>query len=662
MKGYRKKFERKPKTNVTVEAYQDSRFSSPVKEKISSGSATLEAKAFRDLNNIRVIDVKADPNTEMSFGAFPYTIIGQTGQVVDAKYPGYDNISGNSIVEIQNNTNTSQLMNIFDIAAITKTINYNYLPIRDDAKNVALAGEFIKSIEQAVSFGFSTMLTQLAFTTDSYVTDIPVPSEYITEDEGETIYAPSAQWYGALVHYQTVLQNAVMPIAKYIEMRSLEKEMMRMSFRTEAPMVTEIMGLFKKASFISVVNTIGTVAINEYFDVNWYKQINTLLCVPSRKTKGMVDPLLTLIGTHNIPALKIYKKDDLVNPVYDYTEMGCGSAAVLLDPEDYNFKQGAQSFRQLIENCCKLMNPAYILRFVRKLNAGTILPTGDYEVANTTNAYVEGIIAYLKYISKNAAYFSTRMSDVRTFLDKMSNSGMVYWTKGTAFFVDKIEQLEPKYNALLNDVFQATYAGSDTITFDAATKRWRAFTLWNKYTGIPEYDRRSGGSFLTFGLRNISGTDSAGGTVDFESSAGLIPVLFGSTTGNIIVTRTGRTYSIVSESITNTTLNTDPYLVRLNPINMGNVSLKQPTITVDTADDAKRARIVSSLLLFLGNAFGFGKVKYSTTNYRTLDPDYVAFLDLEIEDVSNQMIVFARNYAPFRVSTPDGSRTMGFSA
>lgn len=658
-KPFKRKFERKP--NIAESAYKDDRFSAPTEPKVTTGSETLQAKAFRDLNNIRVIDVKADPNAEMSFGSYPYTIIGQTSPVVDAKYPGNDNISGNSIVEIQNNTSDSQLMNVFDVAAIVKTINYNYLPVETDGQNLAVAGEMIKSIEQAISFGYSTMLTQLAFTQDEYTSNIPVPSEYIVEEEGVETYTKNAQYYAVMIHYQTTLQAMVTPIAKYIELRSLEKEMMRMSFRTEAPLITELMGMFKKASFIAVVNTIGTVAINEYFDVNWYKQINTLTCVPSRKSKGMVDPLLTLVGIHNIPSLTITKNGNTT--VYDSAEMKSGVESVLLDPEDFNFYQKSLTFKELITNACKLMNPAYILRFVRLINNSFIEPqTGNAGVCETTSSYVEAVKNYLSYIAKLAAYFSTRMSDVRTFLDKMSNSGMVYWQKGVSFFVDKIEQLEPKYNALLNDVFKATYAGSNVVKYDSNTKRWRAWTLWNKYTGIPEYDRRSGGSFLTFGLRTISDKDSDNKTVDFEGSAGLIPVLFGATTHNIIVTRTGKTYSITKEDITNETLDTDPYLVRLNPINKNNISLKQPKVTVTTASEKPRARIVSSLLLFLNNAFGYGKVVYSTTPYRILDQGYVACLDLEIEDVSNQMIVFARNYAPFRVSTPDGKRTMGFSS
>lgn len=671
---YKKRsFNRAPRKHVAQEAYEDNKYEAPRKEELGHGSDTLQAKAYRDLDNIGVIDVKADPNAEMSYGSFPYTIIGRTAPVLDANYPGYVNIAGNSITLMQNDTTTSQLMNIFDVGVIVKKINYNYLPIRSDAINVAFAGEMIKSIEQAVSFGFSTMLTQLPFASATYATDMPIPSQYITNWDPDTpptglsrTLAKSAGYYAAMIHYQCVLQALVQPISKYIELRSLEKEMMRMSFRTEAPLLTQLFGLFKKSSFIAEVNTIGTVVINEYFDVNWYHQNNTLQCVPSRKTKGMVDPLLTIVGTHAIPRLTID------SPSYDSDNLATSTAAKLLDPETFAFKTGvAVKLEKLVENAAKLMNPAYILRFVRLLNRNALpAVTPPDEACASISAYGEAVKVYLSYIARFAASFSTAMSNIRTFLDKLDQSGMIYWKKGVSFFVDKISQLEPHYNALLNDVFAAAYSGADKVIYDAQTKRWRAWAFWNKYVGIPEFDRVSGGCFLTFGLRDIQPTASDGSTVDFNSSSGLIPILFSSSSGDtssLIVTRSGASSALQKGAITNASFGTDHYLTRLNVMNNATISLKQPLIDITISNPAAKAKFASAALLFIGNVFGYGATSSINEDEelviedKMLDPDYVAFVDLEIEDVSNQMIVYARNYAPFRVDTPNSSRTMGFA-
>lgn len=654
----------KPRKNVTEEAYGDNHYTPPSKESLSASSSTLQAKAYRDLENIGVIDVKADPNAELSHGAFPYTVIGRTSPVLDASYPGYDNIAGNSITQIQNDTTTSQLMNVFDVAVICKKINYQYLPIvAGVGSNIAYAGEMIKSVEQAVSFGFSTMLTQLQFTQDTYTTDLPLPPQYVTNPEAtglDRVLAKPAGYYAAMIHYQCVLQSLVQPISKYIELRSLEKELMRMSFRTEAPLVTQLFGLFKKSSFIAEVNTIGTVVINEYFDVNWYKQMTTLQCVPSRKTKGMVDPLLTIVATHAIPRLVI--KDG-----YDSDDLKTGNDARLLNPDTLMFETGALKLEQCIERVTKLMNPAYIMKFLRLLNRNALPQPGEGQVAcSTISAYGEAVKTYLSYIARFAASFSTAMSNCRTFLDKLSQSGLTYWKKGVAFFVDKIVQLEPHYNALLNDVFAATYAGADKVIFDAQTKRWRAWAFWNKYTGIPEFDRLSGGSFLTFGLRDIQTKASDGTNVDFNSSSGLIPILFvpgNSYTSSLIVTRAGASAAITARPLDNATLATDHCLARLNVMNNSVISIKEPVIETTITDAGKRAKFCSAAILFLGNTFGYGVTKYQNAYPdNIIDPDYVAFIDLEIEDVSNQMIVYARNYAPFRVDTPNAKRTMGFSS
>lgn len=671
-------YHRAPKQHIAVEAYNDNKFESPSKPKYEDGSATLNNKAFRDLQNIGVIDVKADPNAELSYGSFPYTIIGKTCPVLDASYPGADNIDGNTIVMIQNDTTKSKLMNTFDAGVVVKTINYCYLPIRDSDVNLAMAGEMIKSIEQAVSFGWSTMLTQLPFFSSTYASaqhDLPIPTAQAN--------SKAAGYYKVLIHYQCVLQALVAPISKYIELRSLEKELMRMSFRTEAPLITQLFGLFKKSSFIAEINTIGTVVLNEYFDKNWYQQTCTLCCVPSRKTKGMADPLLTLIGIHAIPDITID------STVYNSASvLSTGATAALMDPDTFTISQGAVKLQELVTRICKLLNPAYILKFVRLMNRG-LLPTGEGKVS-TISAYAEQVKIMMSFIAAIAAAFSTNMSNVRTVLDKLSQSNLVYWTKGVPFFVDKIAQLEPHYNALLADVFKAAYSGADKVTYDSDTKRWRAWALRNKYEGIPEFDKRSGGSFLTFGLRQIVTTG-----LDMESSTGLIPIAFGSGQHDskcMIVNRMGAALDVTSIAITDANVNANAYLARLNPLSTTALSVKAPEISFDTLNDAshpnKDAILSSALLQFIDNVFGYGNVKITTPTptqnhanpvdqgttptgtdatpvdpvvYSTMNADYVAFLDIEISDVSNQIITYCRNYAPFRVDTPNGDRTIGFT-
>lgn len=131
------------------------------------------------------------------------------------------------------------------------------------------------------------------------------------------------------------------------------------------------------------------------------------------------------------------------------------------------------------------------------------------------------------------------MTEVRTFIDKLSQSGMVYWKKGVTLSVDRIECCEPTYNVILSNMIACYIGGSAKMTFDTNTQRWQAATLWNKYTGIPNFDKYSGGSFLTFGLRSLDP-----GSLSETDSAMCLPIAFAPALNNqssrcLAITRLG---------------------------------------------------------------------------------------------------------------------------
>lgn len=683
-------------------------FSRPNSEKVSENSELLQIKAFRDLQNIRSIDVKADPYTQMSYGSFPYTIIGGTNRVEDATYPGSDNIAGNTVVQLQNNTTTSSLMNVFDTAVAVLTRNYLYLPIRANGANLAYLTEVCKSVEQAVSFGESTMLTELAFTTSFYDSDMPQPTPYVppTDSSGTAMtnqnYVSAWSYTVALIHYQTVLQNVVRPISKYVQLRSIEKEAMRMSFRTEAPTITQFYGLLKKKSLVASFNTLSTVVINEYFDSNWYQQSTMVDCYYSRKTKGMVNPLLSLVSVDAIPSLKIFASDSktltynssstLVTPGFKVTSYDSEGKPILkprqkvIDPDTFNVvafgdpvtdstgkivSYTGWSLERLVLNVCKLLDVHYVLTWARQKRVD---PSSVYASIDAS-AYVESIKSYLDAIIDIDTAFSAAMSDIRTFLDKLSQTNLVYWRKGVSFWIDdNINQIDPAYNVLVSNIFAANLSNGSTMEYDQGTKRWKLWTLWNKYEGIPNYDMKSGGSFLTFGLRTlVIDTD----VMSMEASEGLIPILFQrddqvlkeKTNICTATSRSGKVIYLTYDSLTSKDVLENAYLSRLDPLNSG-VKIKMPTYTYVSDGSATTSRQIAALhswvLQFISSVFGYGWIKVvnkatmMTSYVPIIDPDYVCFLDDEIYDVSNDMIKFARNYAPFRVATPDGSRSMGF--
>lgn len=632
----------------------------PQPEKQTVDSSTYEIKAFRDLQNVGSIEVKADPNSEILKGGYPYSIIAQTNKVVDAKYAGRPNIDGNILTRLQN-SNKSQLLNVFDVVTINVRTNYLYACYKTSEtthhNNLAVNYELVKSINEALSKGYSTMLTQLPYYTDTIATDMP---EVSGVDAG--VYGK----LGGLLHYQTVLQNAVSPLSKYIQTISLQQTVLNMSYRREAPTVTALYGLLMKKAFKATMNSIGTNIIGEYFDVSWYKQLNTLANVCSRKSDSMADPLMTATMTTLIPKCT-FTTPGSETPYYDSDKVLESRAGVWFNPDTWENEGTSQepvklSFETLVYRLNRMLDVSTILTWARKLNTDP----NSIGIITTPSAYYQIIIKYIEALNIILASFNTYMTELRTFIDKLESSGMVYWKKGISISIEGIKDYTPTYNVILHNMIACYIGNSSEMKYDQSTQRWQAVTLWNKYTGIPKFDSISGGAFLTFGLRNINQGD-----LDNTDIAMCLPVMFASeldtnTTKCLATTRKGVQLQITPDI--QESLISDPVLSRLDPLDVA-FKVKVPTMTtvglgteLSTTEHAKLASAASKLLLTI---CGYGRVTYGQSALESnttsaCDPDYVCFLDLQIEDVSNEMIQFCRNYTPFRIMTSNGKRTMGF--
>jgi len=635
----------------------------PSKENVQDKSLTFQEKGFRDLQNVGMIEVKADPNSIAERSGVPYNVLARTNKVTDANYAGYDNINGNILTRLQN-SNDSQLVNNFDTVSMNIRMNYLYLCYKTDGNtnhnNLAVNKEMLKAFNEALSKGYSTMLTQLPFYVNKIESSLPALTGLSAAEK--SIYGK----FGGIIHYQTVLQNLVAPLAKYIQTMSLEDELQMMSYRREAPLITALYGLLRKKAFVAVMNSIGTNIIGEYFDLNWYKQNNTLINVPSRKSKSMFDPLITATSTTYIPDCKMSIISGETETVYyDSTGNtegigGLKAKGIVLNPDTWTFtgtKLNPATFtlEELVYRLNRLLDQQTILTWARKLNVDSS-SVGDI---TTPSAYYQQIVRIIEMINVIATSFVTAMADIRTFIDKLSESHMVYWQKGVKLSVDRVAPAEVTYNVLLHNMVSAYIGGSANMIYDINTQRWQCYTLWNKYEGIAEFDRRSGGSFLTFGLRNLNLGDLSGEDIAMCLPIFLAPELTVGSTKCLATTRKGYLKQITS-TITNTIVS-NPTLARLDPMNVG-FSIKLPTMDVtDVSDPGARARISSTSLMLLQTLAGYGTVKRTATQFETVcDPDNMCFLDVQIEDVSNEMITYCRNYSPFRVQTPDGKRTIGF--
>lgn len=134
-----------------------------------------------------------------------------------------------------------------------------------------------------------------------------------------------------LIWYQSVLQNLASIPAKFNSTMSIRQALIDMGYNNEAPFTTELFNLLSKAVFKGQVNAISNFITGEFFDFDWFTQVNTLTMVPSRETTSMTSPLMTITATHSIPK-------DIVMTTMSSTSTGT-TETVVFDSETYTDNQ-----------------------------------------------------------------------------------------------------------------------------------------------------------------------------------------------------------------------------------------------------------------------------------------------------------------------------------
>lgn len=338
----------------------------------------------------------------------------------------------------------------------------------------------VKAFEEAASKAYSTMTTQLPFFTQTVTSDMPHTDAYGNEIFSD---AQAANYHklACLLHYQTVLQNAVAPLSKYIQTRSLEQTALNMTYRREAQLITQLFGQLKKAAFVAQLNAIGTSIIGEYFDANWYKQTNTIMFMASRKSNDMNSPLLTSTATTAIPEITMTLDGD-TDPYYD-SATDLLVYGMFVDPDTFqpiDATSNGIKFERAIYILLRFLDVSTILTWARAL---TTDPTKVGSITSASTYYEQCIVRAVNAINLTLTRFATFMTEIRTFIDKLEMSGMVYWKKGMNIDVGKISVFDPDYNKILADLVAAYVGGSSSVTYDQQTQRWQCWSLWNKYEG-----------------------------------------------------------------------------------------------------------------------------------------------------------------------------------
>lgn len=599
----------------------------PMKED-STINTTLNGMAFKDLSFAKPITVIANPTAEATKAAVPYAIINNTNRVVDAKYPGSSNFAGNTMPLLTNSAN-SKLLNTFDVAKLALEVNYLYAAIKENDINQALNVQYGKSMTEALSKAYSETYINLPLWAAS--TTIESSMKNCDVNNRTQVFF----WY------QTMLQNIATIPAKYNLLVSLEQHLKDCCYNRDVAPLDDLFGLLRKNSFRAKINAFSNHITGEYFDIGWFKQINTLTMVPSRKTNSMQDPLLIIDAVHKVPSLIIkYSDVEVLNS--DQFKVNLPTSAGELS--------GLQDFDVAIAYCISCLSPYNVLTWARQYTQGlsTVTPLAYFNnISNTIDA-----------IRNSLAGFPSAVADIRTVLDVANRANLNRWVRGIYFDVTKEMNYQPVFNKLVNDIFVNYLASPDKITYDLTTLRWKYFVLWDKYLGIPAYDRRNGGSFLTFSTRNFD--DIITPSTDTQY---LIPKLFKVSAADTCFAsnRLGISIDMTYKVFTNTEVNEDQIFTRLNPLGYTDFDLRVPTVNI-TSGYTDISTIGSSIFQFINNLFGIGQIEVEDNVFnKTLSSDLICAVDIELDDVSNNMIAFAQAYAPFKVYAPIKERTIGFS-
>lgn len=602
----------------------------PVKALNSGDSMLLNRSSFRDLSYAKPITVEANPTAEATRSAVPYAIINSTNQVWEADYPGVNNMAGNTL-PLLNNSADSKLLNAFDCGKVDLVLKYLYAAIKPTDINQALNVQLGKSMSEALSKAYSETYIQMPLFQDK-ITSSMINCDTLNRTQ-------------VFIWYQTMLQNIASIPAKYNLLISLEQHLKDSCYNRNVAPLDELFGQLRKNSFRAKITAFSNIVTGEYFDMSWFKQINTLTMVPSRKSNSIRDPLLVIDATHDVPDLKITTD----------------SGTVVLDSANYkvtmpkNFgtpNDGKQvSFREAVQTLIQLLSPYNVLAFCRQYT--------EKIVSQNPTDYFNKIDKMIELIRSALSKFPSDVSDIRTVLDVANRAGLNRWVRGVYFDITKEMNYQPVFNKLCNDVFVNYLASPNTIYYDNVTYRWKFYTLWDEFLGIPKYDKVNGGSFLSFSTRQFESSVTPSTDTKY-----LVPKLFDISNSDYnpvdVVNRKGITAKIKYTVYNADQIENSPIYCRLNTLKYSDYDQRIPTVDVSTGY-ANIPDVASSLYRMMTSLFSIGNVKVNenVTN-ETVDSDIVSIVDVELDDVSNAMIAFAQAYAPFKVYTPVTERTIGF--
>lgn len=639
----------------------------------------LSILANKNLNH-STFSITADPYAATNTTSRPYNILARFLKKVGGLYKGNRNLDGGNVQQYAN-SNMSLFLSCFDYFRMKMQWCYRLRPVirptdvetentTNGTRDLPYTGsglidQCIQAIAEAASVLQSTTFTQMAINHYVIETDMAmggaerVTVNYATgfdDNLGRTSVEAyrdiSSVLYATLNYYQIILNDILNLFNWYNSFRLKQGTMIRNSWNRETPALNSLFSLLNKKSFLGLMDSIAMAFPGEYVDKDWATQINLLNAMPSRRSDAMTDPVLELQTRALTPTIfRMYYTDEQGNIIAKIFD-----ASLDFTKKFYDAQQGQESTKTLsdaIEEIEDYLSAENIALWARR----NVVISGEAD-----NAYYNEVKYRLDVVQLCITTFKNAFCDVREALDTLSRTGIITWTKGFRPSITKNTDAELFDNQLVNDIFVMTFSGSTNVNFDPDTKRWRTYSIWNMYNGIPEYDAKSGGIFLTLSAKKFNASEDSDGTFKF------LPVMFryddtvigGTAEGVHFLACSRNGVEILGKSIEKQ-LSTEPVYKRLTPLpSQSGLVNRIPTYfsRTGTITDGHKSMLYKTLT----QVFGFSAMPKGDDQYDfALDPDIIAVYQIELEDITNMAIAYARATGPFRGSV-DFKDEIGFAS
>lgn len=595
---------------------------------------------FSAMREVSALNWPLEPTKKAIEAPTYYPIINGTNKLVSANFVGAPNEAGNTLSRLLT-INRSTFNDYYDSISIPLEMKYLFLAYSSADIGKSINQHFSEAVNESLANTHSTILTELLFSRSTGETSMP---ELIDNR------------IASLVHYQCMLQNLALILTKYNQLMLLTDELVKMGFKAEAAITTELLALLKKSSMIAQFKSLAKTMLGKYFDYEWYKNFTKLTEVPTRKSNSIREPLITTTPYYALPNAKLISEGVAWYDSSSFTT-GCTITSLFTGGDNYSYLENTD-MATYTQALVQLLDQEHVLKFTRQLFNGTLPTKSNYQTPTVTT-YFNNIVKLVRAVQTILNKFTAAATDIEVFLDRAQTAGIMNWKKGIGFAL-QMESGEVNYNAIINDVLTAYLTSPSKVKWNPTIQKWSYSVLWDEFTGIPKYDQFTGGAYLLFSVRSADI-----GTTDPLDPAIMIPKLFSITSNPEIVNRSGKPISLGFVVKTPAQLMIDPVLSRILPYS--DMTSDEYSLRIASANgDASNPGRISTLIYLLTSQFQIGQVQW-TSGKKSLSQTFckestLSILDAQIESLGVDLINYVRSNAPLAVWTTKDGPAFGMEA